>query len=83
VVALSDSNADVVERYSYDIFGQPSAASSVGNPYLFTGRRYDPEVEKERRKNDPGYKPEEGDKEIVDRINEALKKKEKEDGGKG
>jgi RHS repeat-associated protein len=44
VVALSDSNADIVEQYTYDVFGQPSAASSVGNPYLFTGRRYDNET---------------------------------------
>jgi RHS repeat-associated protein len=44
VVALSDVNSDIVETYSYDVFGQPSAASSVANPYLFTGRRYDNET---------------------------------------
>jgi RHS repeat-associated protein len=33
-----------VERYSYDVFGEPSATSSIGNPYLFTGREYDNET---------------------------------------
>jgi RHS repeat-associated protein len=44
VVALSDVNSDIVEIYSYDVFGEPNITSSVGNPYLFTGRRYDPEA---------------------------------------
>ncbi len=44
VVALSDVNNMVVERYSYDVFGEPNVSSSIGNPYLFTGRRYDPEA---------------------------------------
>ena len=38
VIALSDQNADLVESYSYDVFGQPSNTSDVNNPYLFTGR---------------------------------------------
>jgi len=41
VIALSDSSEDIVEQYSYDAFGEPNRVSSVGNPYLFTGRRYD------------------------------------------
>jgi len=40
VIALSDENGDIVERYSYDVCGEPNRVSSVGNPYLFTGRRY-------------------------------------------
>lgn len=63
VVALSNTNGDIVEAYSYDAFGKPTiytdagadglwrtgddttaAESAVGNPYMFTGRRYDPET---------------------------------------
>ncbi len=50
VVALSDMNNQIVERMSYDVFGAPTitdanglrvAQSTIGNSYLFTGRRYD------------------------------------------
>ena len=60
IVALSDNNGDIVERYGYDAYGNVSIhtsagangmwmdpdddvayASAKGNPYLFTGRRYD------------------------------------------
>lgn len=44
VAALSDSDGDIVERYSYDVFGEPNRTSSVGNPYFFTGRQYDDET---------------------------------------
>ncbi len=44
VVALSNVNNEVVESYSYDVFGTPDDVSSVGNPYMFTGRRYDSET---------------------------------------
>jgi len=44
VVALSDVNKVIVEQYSYDVFGEPDATSSIGNPYMFTGRRYDSET---------------------------------------
>jgi RHS repeat-associated protein len=53
VVALSDVNSVIVERYSYDVFGDSTIrdangeirdTSQVGNPYLFTGRHYDSEV---------------------------------------
>jgi len=44
VVALSNSAGTRVESYSYDVYGQPSGTSSVGNPYLFTGRAYDTET---------------------------------------
>ena len=39
VIALSDVNSVIVERYSYDVFGKPSNTSDVNNPYLFTGRK--------------------------------------------
>ncbi len=44
VVALSDMNNTIVERYAYSIFGEPSRISDVNNPYLFTGRRLDTET---------------------------------------
>ena len=40
---LTDDQGNVVERYTYDVYGQPSQLSSVGNPFLFTGRRFDDE----------------------------------------
>jgi len=44
VVALSNVNHQIVERYSYDVFGEPNRTSSVNNPYFFTGRAYDSET---------------------------------------
>ncbi|MEM7391661.1 MAG: RHS repeat-associated core domain-containing protein, partial [Verrucomicrobiota bacterium] len=53
VMALTDATGDVVERYEYGDFGRPLffdgagvsiGQSLVGNPYLFTGRRYDNET---------------------------------------
>ena len=63
VIALSNTDGDIVEAYSYDVFGTPTiytaagadglwrtaddttaTVSAVGNPYLFTGRRYDDET---------------------------------------
>jgi len=54
VVALSDVNSEVVEMYEYDVFGRATiwdaatldivAESTVGNPYMFTGRRLDAET---------------------------------------
>jgi len=40
---LTDDQGNVVERYTYDVYGQPSQLSSVGNPFMFTGRRFDDE----------------------------------------
>ena len=46
-------NNVLVERYAYDVFGQPTirdvngteiSASALNNPYLFTARRYDAEA---------------------------------------
>ena len=44
VVALSNVNNQVVENYTYDVFGSPSATSSIGNRFMFTGREYDTET---------------------------------------
>ena len=53
VVAVSDENSGIVERYEYDVFGKPTiydansteiSQSDVGNPYMFTTRRYDDET---------------------------------------
>ncbi len=41
VLALTNAAGSVVERYEYGDFGRPTAPSVVGNPYLFSGRRYD------------------------------------------
>jgi RHS repeat-associated protein len=52
--ALSDATGTVVEGYQYDAYGQQtvfrggfggstSATSGVGNPYMYTGQRLDPE----------------------------------------
>jgi RHS repeat-associated protein len=45
VIALTDAVGTVVDAYLYDVFGAPAALSSVGNPYFFTGRRYDAETD--------------------------------------
>ncbi len=49
VVALSNTNGVIVEQYSYDAFGSATITTTPGytspnNPYMFTGRRYDPET---------------------------------------
>jgi RHS repeat-associated protein len=44
VIALSNENKEIIERYSYHVFGEPNGTSDVNNPYMFTGRRYDPEA---------------------------------------
>ena len=44
VVALSNAAGNVVDSYTYDVFGRPDTTSSVGNPYMFTGRRFDTET---------------------------------------
>ena len=44
VVALSNSSGQIVEECSYDVFGEPSCVSGIGNPYKFTGREYDAET---------------------------------------
>lgn len=53
VLALTDSNGRVVERYEYDDFGAPEffdaggsriSSSRVGNPFLFHGLQFDSET---------------------------------------
>jgi RHS repeat-associated protein len=53
IAALSDENADIVESYSYDVFGAPTiydenkteiSQSAIDNPYMFTARRADDET---------------------------------------
>ncbi len=53
VIALSDDTGNIVEKYSYDVFGKPTiydannsgvSVSSVANPFMFTGREYDAET---------------------------------------
>ena len=53
VMALTDGSGNLVERYEYDPYGQPSffgandnalSQSAVGNAILFTGRDYDAET---------------------------------------
>jgi len=44
VVALSDSSGNLVESYSYDVFGYPNTVSSIGNRFMFTGREFDNET---------------------------------------
>jgi RHS repeat-associated protein len=53
VAAVTDAAGAVVERYRYDAYGVPTilapngttvrSSSTIDNPYLFTGRRLDPE----------------------------------------
>ena len=38
---MTDSAGNTVETYQYSVYGQISGQSSLGNPYYFTGRRYD------------------------------------------
>jgi len=49
VVAVADSAGDPAELIAYDPYGTPTVEvqdghSSTGNPYLFQGRRWDPET---------------------------------------
>ncbi|OXU15449.1 RHS repeat-associated core domain-containing protein [Sedimentisphaera salicampi] len=50
VAAMSSSNGHIAETYRYTPYGRPTiydaggqqiTQSSIGNPYMFTGRRYD------------------------------------------
>jgi RHS repeat-associated protein len=44
VIALSNSTGRPTESYAYDTYGQANTTSTLGNPYLFTGRQFDPET---------------------------------------
>ena len=43
VTDLTKNTGELVESYQYDVYGQPTTSSTIGNPYLFTGREYDQE----------------------------------------
>jgi RHS repeat-associated protein len=52
ITEVTNSSGSLVERYEYDVYGEPEfydssynaiTESAIGNPYLFTARRYDPE----------------------------------------
>jgi len=52
-MVLSDTVGRVVEKYQYAVYGNPRilnqnnkqlAESKYGNPYMFTGRRFDSEI---------------------------------------
>ena len=44
VIALSNDTGNIVETYAYNPYGEVDQPSSVGNPYLYTGREYDSET---------------------------------------
>jgi len=44
VTEMTDAGGLVQESYKYDTYGQTGVTSSVENPYLFSGRRYDSET---------------------------------------
>lgn len=44
VVNLTDSSGNVIESYSYDVYGQPNTTSLISNPYYFTSRYLDAET---------------------------------------
>jgi RHS repeat-associated protein len=53
VMAITDANGNVVERYKYQDYGEPEffdgsgtpiPSTTIDNPYLFTGRRRDTET---------------------------------------
>jgi RHS repeat-associated protein len=45
VVTLTDAGGRIVQTITYDAYGRPSfGQNTVANPYLFAGRRYDPET---------------------------------------
>ena len=52
VSEITDANGEIIEFYEYDPYGEatilttdhrPLTTSSIGNPYRFTGRRFDEE----------------------------------------
>ncbi|MFC1788582.1 RHS repeat-associated core domain-containing protein [Thermodesulfobacteriota bacterium] len=46
VTDLTDLSENIVESFTYEAYGVPTDVSSIGNPYLFTGREYEPDIEK-------------------------------------
>ena len=44
IIGLTNDSGAWVEKYAYTLYGKPAAASTVGNPYMYTGRRLDAET---------------------------------------
>ncbi len=44
IAALSDDTGGLSESYAYSPFGEINQVGTSGNPYLYTGRRIDPET---------------------------------------
>ena len=44
VLALSNASGALAETYLYSPYGELGFEAALGNPYLYTGRRYDPET---------------------------------------
>lgn len=44
VVVLTNTSGNIVESYTYSPYGEVSMPSSLGNPYLYTGREYDKDI---------------------------------------
>ncbi len=44
VIAVTDSLGNVVEEYRYTVYGQADNTGNIGNPYMFTARRFDSET---------------------------------------
>ena len=44
IIALTESSGNIIEQYSYNAYGTPDINSAFGNPYMFTGRRFDEEI---------------------------------------
>ncbi len=45
IVAISDNNRAIVQRYKYESFGLPTASNpTFENPYTYTSREYDKEI---------------------------------------
>ena len=44
IIGLTNNSGAWVEKYAYTLYGKPAAASTVGNPYMYTGRRLDAET---------------------------------------
>lgn len=44
VTDITNVNGEVVESYSYDVYGLPNQTSQIGNRFYFTGREFDEET---------------------------------------
>ncbi len=43
ITDITDSQGNIIETYTYDVYGLPSRLSTIGNRYMFTGREFDEE----------------------------------------